>query len=284
VRALLAGQHPDLAALPITEAESGWDNAMFRLGSDLAVRLPRREMGVALMANEQRWLPQIAQHLASLTTRVPAPVRVGKPSHEFPWPWSVVPWIAGEAADLAQLGDRGCRQLGQFMRTLHLAGPSSGPQNPYRGVPLGEREHAMKVRIDRVRASSKLLTVPVVSAWEAALHAPPTTERVWVHGDLHPRNLLVSNGELAGVVDWGDMTIGDPATDLASVWMSCPDQRARAAAWQEYGVVDDATLMRARGWACFFGIVLTDVGLSDDARHGAVGRHTLQALHQDLTS
>jgi aminoglycoside phosphotransferase (APT) family kinase protein len=284
VRTLLAGQHPDLATTPITAAESGWDNAMFRLGRDLAVRLPRREMGVALLAKEQRWLPQIAERLAVLTTRVPSPIRVGRPSQEFPWPWSVVPWIEGEAADLAPPSDRAYRQLGQFLRTLHVPGPSSGPHNPYRGVPLRERAHAIDARIDRVRAEVNLVTAPVLGAWQAAVHAEPTAERVWVHGDLHPRNLLVSNGELAGVVDWGDMTIGDPATDLAGIWMCCPNQRARAAAWQEYGAVDDATRIRARGWACFFGIVLTDIGLSDDARHGAVGRHTLRALHEDLTS
>lgn len=279
VRALLAEQHPDLASLPLSAAPSGWDYAMYRLGAELAVRLPRREFAVRLIANEQRWLPEIARWLP---VAVPAPVRIGRAGCGYPWPWSVVRWIDGESADLALPNNSGVARLGACLRALHRPGPRDGPADPYRGVPLAERSDALDARIARVSESTNRLTPRVLAAWRAAVDAPLAETRAWIHGDLHPRNLITSRGELRGVIDWGDVTIGDPASDLAGIWMLGMDAAARSLAWQAYGELDDATLARARGWAVYFGVTLVDVGLTDDPRHGAVGERTLRALVDDL--
>ena len=139
VRTLLVDQQPDLAGLALRHIDAGWDNAMWRLGDDLIVRLPRRLFAVVLTLREQRWLPVIAD---SLPPPVPRPVRLGVPSTAFPWPWSVVPYLVGTPGDVCPLtdGPDAARQLATFLRALHVLAPPDAPLNPLRGsVPVGTR-------------------------------------------------------------------------------------------------------------------------------------------------
>ena len=135
VRALLREQHPDLTSLDLVDIGEGWDNGVFRLGPDLAVRLPRRAAAARLIEHEQRWLPQLATRLP---VPVPVPIRVGRSGCGFPWHWSVVPWLPGQSA-LAAPSDLGsiAVSLGEFLRAVHQPAPQDAPQNPWRGIPAG---------------------------------------------------------------------------------------------------------------------------------------------------
>jgi len=275
VASLLAAQHPDLAALPLSLLDEGWDNVMFRLGDDLVARLPRRAAAVSLLDREQAWLPVLAP---SLPLAVPAPVRRGEPGNGYPWPWSVVPWIAGETADLAPPDLREAESLGRFLVALHRPAPPGAPRNPVRGVPLATRREMVEGRAARVEAATDAITPALRRLWMDALAAPIDEADRWLHGDLHARNVLVSAGRIAGVIDWSDMAAGDRATDLASIWGLFESRDARAAAMRACGEVSEATWTRARGWAFAFGVMLLDSGLADHPRHAAMGRHTLARL------
>src|SRR5580698_5996748 len=186
VRQLLANQHPDLAQLTLSVAPSGWDNAMFRLGDSLAIRLPRRELGAALVLNEQRWLPQLAPHLP---LKVPVPVRVGVPQDWYPWHWSIVPWIEGETADRDAPRADQADILAGFLEALHRPAPQDAPRNPYRGVPLQQREPDFCERMARLRGRCDAIDARISGIWADALAAPAGTAPTWIHGDLHPHNV-----------------------------------------------------------------------------------------------
>lgn len=275
VGGLLAEQHPDLAGLPLRAVDAGWDNAMFRLGDGLAVRLPRRAAAAALIEGEQRWLPRLA---ARLTLPIPVPLRVGLPARGYPWRWSVQPWLPGDAADERPPAPEQAAPFAAFLRSLHQPAPPDAPRNPVRGCPLGERAPVAEARLRRLAGATGLITPRLRRIWEEALAAPLDLPPAWLHGDLHPRNLLVAGGALCGVIDWGDLTGGDPATDLAAIWMLFEDAAARAAALAAYGELSAATLARARGWAVHLGATLLDTGMVDHPRHALIGERTLRRV------
>ena len=275
VRRLLHDQHPDLAHLDIALVDAGWDNAMFRLGNRLSVRLPRRQIAAALIDHEQTWLPRLA---AQLPIAVPAPYRVGGPALGYPWRWSILPWLSGRPADLEPPHPMQASRFGEFLRALHTPAPADAPQNPFRGVPLKDRAAAAAERLARLETKTDLITPALKALWQSALIAPIDTPPTWLHGDLHPRNILVEDGLLTGIIDWGDITSGDRATDLAAVWMLFDDRKARLDAIAAYGSLSEPTRRRALGWAIFFGAVLLDTGLVDHPRHAAIGEKTLRRI------
>jgi len=243
VRALLAEQHPDLAALSCRALGSGWDNAIFRLGDELTVRLPRRQMASVLVEHEQRWLPDLAP---SLPLRIPAPVRIGTPGRGYPWSWSVCAWLPGEIAANAPPGDpiAAAESLGRFLAALHVPAPPDAPPNLYRGGPLIDRAAAVHDRVERL--GNTIDGPAVLARWAELVATPPWTgSPLWLHGDLHPANILVRDGRLSAVIDFGDITTGDPATDLSVAWMMFPPQ-AGATFRRAAGDVDDDTWARAR--------------------------------------
>jgi aminoglycoside phosphotransferase (APT) family kinase protein len=275
VRALLKTQHPDLADLPLSEVAAGWDNVTFRLGEAMAVRLPRRVASAAMLEREQRWLPTIAN---CLPVPVSAPLRIGKPGTQYPFSWSIVPWLSGETADLAPLNADQAKPLAHFLRALHVAAPAEAPKNLVRGVPLQERAPSVEERLHRLAQKTPLIDSAVRKAWESALEAPQAELATWFHGDLHPQNVLVQNGELSAVIDWADIAAGDNATDLAAIWMLLPTVAARELAIAEYGSVPAGTWSRALGWAINLGTVILETGLVDNPRHAAIGELTLQRI------
>jgi len=234
VHRLVREQHPDLDG-PLEPVASGWDNAVFRLGSRHAVRVPRRRIAAALIEHEQRWLPTLA---ATLPAPIPTPVRAGRPTSYFAWPWSITPWLPGTVVAATPVAARAAfaEDLAAFLTALHVPAPAEAPANPYRGVPLATRP------TERIPPAlrplwSELVAVPY---WPG----PP----LWIHGDLHPANLLAADdGTLAAVLDFGDLTAGDPATDLAAGWLVFDAAgRARFRAALD---VDEDTWQRGRGWA-----------------------------------
>ena len=283
VQQLLRLQHPDLAELPIRLLDVGWDNVMYRLGEDYLVRLPRRAVAATLIEHEQVWLPHLAPRLP---IPIPSPLRVGQPALDYPWRWSVLPWMPGEAADLAPPDVAAAPQLAEFLAQLHKVAPPDAPPNPVRGVPLDLRVEQLEQRRNRVQAQTPWYTPALQRLWEEALDVPIDTDAVWLHGDLHARNLLVDAGRISAVIDWGDVTSGDSATDLATVWMLWPQAQARASFWQTYAAMSDielspATIARAKGWALMFGVLLLDSGLINHPRHARMGEQTLKNLAQD---
>lgn len=269
VRALLTAQHPDLADLPIRLVASGWDNDMFRLGDDMAVRMPRRLAGVELIENEQRWL----RTLPRLPLPIPAPLRLGVAGEAYPWPWSVLPWMPGGPVDRDPLNADQAPVLAGFLKALHQPAPGDAPHNPHRGVALAERVDYLAPRFARLAAQTNLITPRVRAVWDRALATPIDIEPTWLHGDPHARNVLSKHGRLTAVIDWGDMCQGDRATDLSSLWMLLPDRESRRAAMAAYGA-SDATWARAAGWAVNYAVVLTDAGRVNDPRLLAMGEKT----------
>lgn len=266
VRSLLERQHPDLAAQPVRAVDEGWDNFTFRLGSTRAVRLPRRLAAVPLLEKEQQWLPRIASWIP---LDVPAPLRVGVPSELFPWPWSVVPWIDGASAERAVLSESDAVAVAASLRSLHRAAEREAPTNPVRGVPLVERDPTVRDRLERLGSPG------LVRIWERAAAAPNSSDRVWLHGDLHARNVIVRDGSVAGLIDWGDLAAGDPATDLACAW-TLFDEPARLAFFDAYGPTS-LERTRALGWAVSFASALLDSGDGTHVRMGrAIARRILE--------
>ena len=272
VRELLADQHPDLLALPLSPLDSGWDNVMYRLGDGLTVRLPRRQTAAELIVNEQTWLPKFKNRLP---IAIPAPVRVGVPSDAYPWHWSVLEWFDGHGADQQPPASSEADRWAEFLLALHQPAPAHAPVNEVRGIPLAERKDSTEERMDRLRADTDAITPGVDQAWQAALNAPPADDSRWLHGDLHAQNVLVADGTIAAVIDWGDITGGDVATDLASIWGLFAEPGDRERILSRYAP-DQATLDRALGWVVLFGVVLLDSGLVSSPRHAAMGRVLLE--------
>jgi aminoglycoside phosphotransferase (APT) family kinase protein len=275
VSQLLAAQHPDLQNLSIQFIDAGWDNAMFRLGDRLAVRLPRRSIAAKLLENEQRWLPQLAKQLP---IAMPVPHRIGLPNALYPWHWSVIPWLPGKTADAIRLNADHAQQFALFLKALHVPAPNNAPQNPVRGVPLIQRATMLNERMQRLEAQTTMITPTIRSLWQQAVNTPIDIESTWIHGDLHPRNILVDKGGITGIIDWGDLTAGDRATDLAALWCLFPEKHLRAQVIDAYGEVSQETLTRAKGWAILFGVVLLDSGLVDHPQHVAIGQKILQCV------
>lgn len=274
VRTLLRHAVPDLAHLPLAQFADGWDNSLWRLGSELLVRLPRRALAVPLIGHEQRALPEIGPALAAVGIRTPVPIFSGLPNADFPWPWSIVPWIAGTPAIQLPRAENSqwAPQLAGTLGALHVTAPADAPLNPVRGRALVTRDEAMRPRLEQFSEHPAL-----GAAWSAGLEAPRNTEDVWVHGDLHPGNVLVDQCRLSALIDFGDVTTGDPAYDLASSWMlfdAAGRDAFRAATTARY---DEATWIRARAWAAYIALVF--LTQSDDRPdHHAVGSRTVEAL------
>ncbi len=278
VYSLLEKQHPDLKHLPIHLIDAGWDNVMFRLGDELSVRLPRRKVAARLIENEQTWLPLLAHRLP---IPVPTPYRLGKPAGGYPWRWSVLPWLSGITADQEEPHANQAKRFASFLLSLHVPAPFNAPLNPVRGVPLNQRAASVEERMQRLEMKTNLMTPEIKETWNQALKAPIDVSATWLHGDLHPRNILVENGVITGIIDWGDMTSGDIATDIASIWMLFSERTVRQQVMAEYGNISETTLQRAKGWAILFGVLLLDTGLIDHPRHAVMGERIFRRLAED---
>jgi aminoglycoside phosphotransferase (APT) family kinase protein len=247
VRRLVADQFPEWSELPVERVASfGTDHALYRLGTELVARLPRREVNEGSLKNERRWLPQLAPHLP---LAVPAPLAEGQPGLGYPFEWSVYRWLEGEPADQAAIAVGAAEDLAAFISALHsidaTGAPGPGPHNAFRGQPLADRDDSTRASIDTLR--SEIDAGAATAAWEEALGAPAWNRApVWHHGDLDVRNLLVTDSRLSGVIDFGCLGAGDPACDVAVAWKVLPARERTA--FREALAVDDATWMRGRGW------------------------------------
>ncbi|MHA7984790.1 aminoglycoside phosphotransferase family protein [Rathayibacter sp. CAU 1779] len=271
VRSLLHDQFPDWADLPIVKVEpGGWDNRTFRLGDELSVRLPSADAYVPGTEKEQRWLPLLAPQLP---VPVPTSVATGAPSAEFPRPWTINTWLDGEPATTARIPDPSlfARDLAGFLNALRAAdatdGPEPGPHCFWRGGPVAFYD-------DDTRRALALLegtidTDAALDVWAAACASSWGEHPVWFHGDIAHGNLLVRDGRLAAVIDFGTSGVGDPACDLVIAWNSF-DAPTRVAFRDALGW-DDELWVRARGWAIWKALIVAAgmAGSHDPAREQA---------------
>ena len=246
VRRLLAAQFPQWAELPIEALPAGGtDNAIYRLGDELSIRLPRRrDWVIGSLADEFEWLPKLAP---LLPLNVPTPVAHGVPGEGYPHEWAIYDWLEGEDAASVPLDlPRAAIDLAELLAALRRIDPAGGPAPGSRGGLLRPRDKATRAGIaalgDSIDAGA------VIAAWEDAIAAPDWEgPPVWIHGDLDARNLLVENGRITGLLDWGCLCVGDPACDVKVAW-AVLDAETRPS-FRELLEIDDATWVRGRGWA-----------------------------------
>lgn len=301
VRELLREQHPDLAGLPLKVVAEGWDNFIFRLGTELAVRLPRREVAAELARNEQRWLPRLlsdrpdagpqaqaeAQMQASALRFAAAPVRSGEPSSSYPWHWSITSWVEGTVAAHTPFGDRtpAAEELADFVLAFQQPAPEDAPHNPVRGGALRDRDSALQQRLAALDLpTADLPAAELLTLWQELRDQPAWDgPALWLHGDLHAANLVLgTRRDLAAVLDFGDLGSGDPATDLAAAWLVF-DRYGRRVFQNRINAArptSDATWQRARGWALCIGAAMA-VHSDDDSVFQTMGHQVLHSVLVD---
>jgi len=291
VRALVDRVMPQYAALPVRRLDSsGSSNALFRVGEHLLVRLPRQPGGSAAILKEARWLPVIGP---SLPVGVPEVVAVFEPGGDYPERWSVVRWIDGEHPEVVTPGTPAdprreglAAELAGVVNALRMAEIPSGAANDpdlrwYRGEPLATMDAMTRQNIDRCRALGDFgFDLDAAERlWDEAMRLPGASDRPpprWYHGDLAAENLLMRDGSLAAVLDFGGLSIGDPAVDLAVAW-EVLDPPAREIFRSELGV-DDATWLRGRAWALSITLMIWYYWTTMPQRRSsriAVGRNVL---------
>ena len=270
VERLVADQFPQWRGLPVSAVpEGGWDNRTFRLGDGLLVRLPSAERYAGQVAREQRWLPVLA---ARLPVPIPEPVGLGVPGRGYPYPWSVYRWLPGRPARRGAVGDPGrfAEDLARFLASLQeidaAEGPPPGPENFFRGAEPGVYDGQTREAIARL--GSRIDADGALRAWETACAAGQPAAPAWVHGDMTGSNLLVADGRLSAVIDFGCLAVGDPACDLAIAWTWFAD--ASRAAFRHALAVDRDTWRRARGWALWKALITLVDG--DEAQADAAAR------------
>jgi aminoglycoside phosphotransferase (APT) family kinase protein len=278
VSSLIRLQFPQWSSLPITAAEpNGWDNRTFRLGSNLLVRLPSAQPYAAQVRKEHRWLPVLGPQLP---LPIPVPVAMGRPAEGYPWNWSIYRWLDGVPANTATIENLAdfAEALAHFLINLQRIdatnGPPPGPHNFFRGGPLETYDAETR---DAIAALQDLVDAELATAvWEAGLAATWYGEPVWVHGDVAAGNLLVRDGRLAAVIDFGSSGVGDPACDLTIAWTFLAGKSREA--FRAVLSLDAATWARGRGWALWKALITYAGNLETDPAVAAAARRVIDIV------
>jgi aminoglycoside phosphotransferase (APT) family kinase protein len=249
-RRLVVAQFPQWADLPIEPVpDRGTDNALYRLGEKMVIRLPGRERPADALEKELLWLPKLAP---MLPLAVPLPLAQGRPDAGYPFRWAVYSWLEGAPATVERIADldQVAADLAAFIAALQRFEPAGGPppgeHNVFRGAPLALRDETTRSAIDTL--AGQIDGGAAIDAWEEALGAPAWNEApVWIHGDLDARNLLAVAGRLTAALDFGCLGVGDPACDVMVAWKLLDDEGR--AIFRSALSIDDATWARSRGWA-----------------------------------
>ena len=285
VRRLLEAQFPEWAELPIERVQSaGTDNAIYRLGDDLAVRMPRIPSATSQVDKEARWLPVLAPHLP---LAVPVPLAVGEPGEGYPWRWSVNPWLPGENATLDRITDphQAALDLAALVTAMQqidtTGGPRAGTHNFSRGVPLALRDRYTREGLAGLHGMIDVEAA--TAAWESALRVPAWQgEPVWLHGDIQSGNLLALDGRIHAIIDFGCLAVGDPAVDLIVAWhLLTPETRPTFRAALD---VDDDTWARGRGWALSVSLVALPYYHITNPTLAGISRYTIEQVLLDHQS
>ena len=279
VRCLVSAQFPQWAPLAVRAVQpGGWDNASFRLGERMVVRLPRSAAYAAQVEKEHRWLPALRPFLP---LQIPVPVALGEPAHGYPWKWSIYEWIEGETAAAERIADLNefAIALANFIAALQQIDPTHGPapgaHNFYRGGSLAKYDAEMRDAIAILRG--KIDEERATRIWERALGMVWEKSPVWVHGDVSPGNLLVQAGRLAGVIDFGMLGVGDPACDLSIAWTLFGGESRET--FRAMIPLDPDTWLRGSAWALWKAMIvaagLSETNAVESSRSWSVIEHVL---------
>ena len=281
VRRLVAAQFPRWAGLPVRPVElDGWDNATFRLGEDMSVRLPSAEAYAPQVEKEQRWLPKLAP---LLPLPIPVPLAKGAPAHDYPFPWSVYLWLEGETAATGRIDDpvELATTLADFLTALYRIDPTGGPppgrHNFFRGGPL--TVYDAETRRALAALDCEVDTNAAGKAWEASLGTKWAGPPVWFHGDVAAGNLLVKKGRLSAVIDFGCLGVGDPACDATIAWTLLSGESRDA--FRAALLIDDATWARGRGWALWKALITLAGYLRTDPEKAGEARRVVGEVLAD---
>ncbi len=281
VSRLVAAQFPQWARLPITPAvPQGWDNRTFRLGAHMTVRLPSAAAYALQVEKEHRWLPRLAPHLP---LPIPVPLAKGAPAEGYPWRWSVYRWLEGETASVERIAElrRFATALARFLTALQRIDPAGGPppgrHNFFRGGPL--TVYDAETRQALAALGGKIDTDAASAVWEAALAASWQGLRVWFHGDVAAGNLLVRDGRLGAVIDFGTSGVGDPSCDLAIAWTLFRGESRDA--FRAALELDDATWARGRGWTLWKALITLAEHIDTNPAEAGIARRVIDEVLAD---
>ncbi|MFG1708715.1 aminoglycoside phosphotransferase family protein [Nonomuraea sp. M3C6] len=281
VRSLVSEQFRQWSDLPVKSvARQGWDNRTFRLGDQLAVRLPSAEGYVAGIEKEDRCLPVLAK---DLPLPVPAPVATGRPAAGYPFPWSVRRWLPGDTVESAMDVDRTelARDLGSFLTALRevppLQGMAAGRHSHFRGCHPSVYSDQVECALDKLGDVVDVAACEAV--WASALTSAWPFPSTWFHGDVAAGNLLATGGKLSAVIDFGTCGIGDPACDLVMAWTYFVGDERKV--FREAVGLSDDTWRRARGWALWKALV-TMADLSSPDPESFQNRVLVQVLEDPV--
>lgn len=277
VRRLVEDQFPDWARLSVAPVPSGTVNAIFRLGEDMVVRLPRVHRWAEDLDRELDVLPKLAGQVPLL---VPEPLRRGTPGCGYPFAWAVYRWIPGQPwkEDLVADHARAARDLGAFVASFRRLDAADAPPSR-RGVPLASQDRQTR---EAIAALGDELDRGVVTAlWDESLGLPRWEDSpVWLHGDLLPTNVLLRGGRVVAVLDFGLAGVGDPAADMLPAW--CLFSSKERSVYRDEIALDQATWLRGRGWALSIALQLIPY-YADTAPHFAdIGRRMLVEVLEDV--
>lgn len=274
VRQLIDIQFPQYRDQEISFLDSGWDNENYRLGSDYIIRLPRRSTAIPLLENEITWLPRIKD---ALPINIPAPIHVGQSIASYPWQWSIIPWNDGKNGCKVLPNDNEVIVLADFLKALHQHQPQDAPYNDHRCLPLSDKSSEVISKINRLKDTSALVDDRLLELWNQAINEPVSTKQSLIHGDMHPRNIIINDGKLKAIIDWGDITFGDVAPDVASFWMLFDKAEVRNRGFKHYGA-DASLIIRSRGWAIFFATLFLELGDAAKGEYQMAGERILKNI------
>lgn len=284
VESLVYTQFPEYSNLPINEVKpNGWDNRTFRLGSEMSVRLPSAERYAAKVSLEHKYLPYLATHLS---LPIPKPIALGKPSAEYPWYWSIYGWIDGQTLNTCHFDDeeldRLAGQLAYFLKELQAIdasdGPKPGSHNFYRGESPIIYDAETRSSIDNLYEYIDVKAA--LEVWERAIHSSWKKKPVWIHGDFSTGNILINEQELAGIIDFGGMAVGDPSCDLCIAWTFFKGNSRKT--FKSALVLDEDTWNRARGWALWKALITLESSEDKTGKQAKLQLHLIQEILEDL--
>lgn len=281
VSRLIASQFPQYTSLPISPvAVSGWDNRTFHLGEQMLVRMPSDAEYELQVEKEQMWLPRLAPFLP---VPIPTPLGMGMPGEGYPWKWSIYGWLEGKtitSAKLSNLNDIAkdlAKFLTAFQRVDSTGGPQPGLHSFYRGEDLKVYDAETRQAIECLKG--KIDTDLATKIWETALSTRWQDTPVWVHGDISPGNLLTQNGKLCAVIDFGQLSIGDPACDLAIAWTLFEGESRKI--FRDMLPLDKSTWARGRAWTLWKALIVA-AGIADtNAVEAKKSYHVIDTLFLD---
>ncbi|EOP68716.1 aminoglycoside phosphotransferase family protein [Bacillus cereus] len=281
VKKLIQEQFPKWAHLEVKPVKlSGNDNRTFHLGDGMSVRLPSDAAYVPQVEKENSWLPILSKELS---LPISAPIAKGNPSEEYPWPWSINKWIEGETVTKENVRDLDefAADLGSFLIELQSIdasnGPVAGEHNFYRGGFISVYDEEARVAIENNKDvfDETLLK----HFWDLALRSTWDHKSVWVHGDVAPGNLLVKDGKLCAVIDFGILGVGDPACDAAMAWTFFHKNSRKV--FKEALRMDEETWNRARGWALWKALITYDAHRGSNEKVAEESYRVIQVIVDD---